>query len=258
MAKSFQSFGEKKHELKYPHVHLSFDDHSVSNWYSCKDLFKKYGAKAVFYVDSFHLLSNDEVSMLHELQSDGHVIGCHGKTHADATVYSKRFNIEKYIEDEILPAIEEMAVAGFKPTHFAFPNSNFDAELYSAISPIFCYIRPSNLNHFFSPEKMHVKQDRLSKENFYKVTRIREGKIDSVLQEFEDSAKEGKAVIIVLHDIRANNSPAHAGTHAREHVTQDELEAILKSLNDSGYYYETYQDGCKYQSEYFDNGNDRE
>lgn len=247
MAKSFQSFGKKPQEMKYPHVHLSFDDHSVSNWHSCRELFNKYGAKATFYVDSFHLLSDEEIEMLRNLESDGHVIGCHGKTHADALVYSKRFGIEKYIEDEILPSVEEMIGAGFKPTHFAFPNSNFDPELYSAVSPFFCYVRPSNLNHFFSQEKMHVMQDRLSKENIYKVTRIREGKIDSVINEFRDLAKAQKAIIVVFHDVRGNDAPTHEGTHAKEYITPEELKTILEGLNKSGYSYQTYKDMCKYE-----------
>jgi len=251
MTQAFKSF-EPKEKVKYPHVHLSFDDHSISAWYSVRDLFKKYGAKVVFYVDSFHLLSNDELQMLRDLRSDGHVIGCHSKNHRDAIVYSRRYNIEKYIDDEVLPAMEDMAGAGFKPTHFAFPYSHFDDTLYSAITPMFCYVRPGHENHFYLGNRMYFSPSRLSNDEYPKEHLIRAGQLNRVLQGLRETAKALKGISIVFHDIRPIDTTAHTGTHAHGHITHEELEQVLKTLNEAGYTYETFETLCKYGADIFD------
>lgn len=250
MAQRFGSF--LKEPIKYPHVHLSFDDHSVSNWYSCRGLLKKYGAKSVFYVDSFHLLEVSEIQMLRELKEDGHVIGCHSKSHKDAMVYSRRYDIERYIDDEVLPAMEEMASAGFKPTHFAFPYSHFDETLYSAVSPLFCYVRPGNESHFYSGERMYFSPNRMSKDEIPKEVSIRNGQMQKVLDDIKDTAEANKGISIVFHDVRLTGAPAHAGTHAQAHITQEELELILKTLKEEGYAYETFEKVCNYGLDPFD------
>lgn len=252
MAKSFQSFGDKGYEVKYPHVHLSFDDHSVSNWHSCRNLLKQYGAKAVFYVDSFHLLSEEEVSMLRDLRSDGHVIGCHGKDHRDAIVYSRRYDIDRYVDDEVIPAMEEMAGAGFKPTHFAFPYSSFDDILYSKVTPLFCYVRPGNESHFYSGKRMYFSPNRMSKEEEPREGLIRNGEMGRVLKGLKKNAIEERGISIVFHDVRSAGTGAHAGTHARAHTTPEELEQVLKAIQQYGYVYETFEHACKYGTDSFD------
>ena len=251
MAQAFRSFLTEE-KVKYPHVHLSFDDHSVSNWYACRDLLKKYEAKAVFYVDSFHMLGVNEIRMLKELRDDGHVIGCHSKSHKDALVYSRRYNIERYIDDEVLPAMEDMAGAGFKPSHFAFPYSHFDETLYSAVSPLFCYVRPGNESHFYSGQRMYFSPNRLGREETPREGLIRNGEMQRVLDGLRDTAEAHKGISIVLHDIRPAGAGAHAGTHAHAHLTREELEQVLKTLNEAGYAYETFEKVCKYGSDPFD------
>ena len=251
MAQAFRSFlAEDK--VKYPHVHLCFDDHSVSNWYTCRDLFNKYNAKVAFYVDSFHMLEVSELQMLKELREDGHVIGCHSKSHKDALVYSRRYDIDRYIDDEVLPAMEDMAGAGFKPTHFAFPYSRFDETLYSAVSPFFCYVRPGNESHFYSGQRMFFSPNRLGKEEEPREALIRSGAMERVLEGLRETAEAQKGISIVFHDIRPTGAGAHAGTHADAHITREELEQVLKTLNEVGYTYETFEKVCKYGSDPFD------
>lgn len=251
MTHAFLSFlAEDK--IKYPHVHLCFDDHSVSNWHACRDLFKKYSAKVVFYVDSFHMLTVDDLQMLKELREDGHVIGCHSKTHKDALAYSRRYNIEKYIDDEVLPAMEDMAGAGFKPTHFAFPCSHFDETLYSAVSPFFCYVRPGNESHFYSGKRMFFSPNRLGKEEEPREVLICNGWLQRVLEGLRETAEAQRGISIVFHDIRPVDARAHMGTHAEAYVTREELEQVLKTLNEVGYAYETFETLCKYGADIFD------
>ena len=237
-------------KVKYPHVHLSFDDHSVSNWHSARQLLSDNNAKAVFYVDSFHLLTEEELSMLSDLRDDGHIIGCHGKKHRDAIVYSRVFNVEKYLDDEVIPAMEDMAGAGFKPTHFAFPYSHFDEVLYSAVTPLFCYVRPGNESHYYAGGRMFTSPYRMGKDEIPREGRIRDGDLQGVLRGLADTTDRG--ISIVFHDIRPTGARAHAGTHAQEYVTAKELGAVLKALNTNGYAYETFAKICKYGVDPFD------
>lgn len=136
----FDTFTSRK--IAYPHVHLSFDDHSISNWYhNARDVLRKHDAKAVFYIDSFDQLSDSDIDLVLELKQDGHIIGCHGVSHKDALKYKATSSTEQYIDDEVIPAIEAMAEVGLPPTHFAFPYSSFDSSLYDAVCKLFCYIR---------------------------------------------------------------------------------------------------------------------
>lgn len=240
-------------KIEYPHVHLCFDDHSISSWHAAKDLFAEHDAKAVFYIDSFHLLEDKELDMLRELRDDGHVIGCHGKTHRDALSYSRMYDIDRYIADEVVPAMEEMAGAGFKPTHFAFPLSHFDEELYRRVCPLFCYVRPGNESHYYQDGRMFFKPDRLKGHEATREHRIRKAKLTGVLTGLADTAKAKKGISLVMHDIRARgDAPAHAGTQARLYVTRAELNDILKTLNASGFKYETFEDVCEYGKDLFD------
>lgn len=240
-------------KLQFPHVHLCFDDHSISSWHAARDLFSDHKAKAVFYVDSFHYLQDKEVDMLRDLREDGHVIGCHGKTHRDALSYSRQYDIDRYIDDEVLPAMEEMAGAGFKPTHFAFPLSHFDEELYRRVCPLFCYVRPGNESHYYQGGRMFFKPDRIKGPEDTREHRIRKGKLKGVLTGLADTAKAMKGISLVMHDIRVRgDAPAHAGTHARLYVTRDELNEILKTLNESGFKYETFENVCEYGVDPFD------
>jgi len=255
MAESFRSFSTPRYKVKYPHVHLSFDDHSVSSWYGVRNLLKKYGATAVFYVDSFHLLSEEDMQMLRELRFDGHVIGCHGKTHADAIAYSRQYNVDFYLKKEVIPAMEYMESMGFPPTHFAFPYSHFDEILYDAVSSLFCYVRPGNESHYYQNGRMHFSPYRISKEETPRETRIREGGMDEVIRGLRESAKDEKGISIVFHDVRYAGERAHAGTHAGAHVSRIELEEVLEAIKNFGFKYETFESACKYGGDSFDKPN---
>lgn len=232
-------------DVPYPHVHLCFDDHSVSNWHSARPILNAHRAKAAFYVDSFHRLTDEELEMLSDLRSDGHVIGCHGKDHRDALAYSKRFNVDKYIEDEVLPAIEEMAVAGFEPTHFAFPEFRFDDTLFAAVDPLFCFVRSGSLTTRMSGGRIVPSPSRLDRMETPPETRIRRGDLQGAIETLRRGVDEGVGTTVVFHDIRPVGARAHAGTHARAHLTPEELGSVLKAITDSGCAYETFSGSCE-------------
>ena len=56
----------------------------------------------------------------------------------------------------------------------------------------------------------------------------------------------------MFHDVRLAGAQAHAGTHGHEYITPEELEQILKKLNEVGFGYETFEKICKYGADPFD------
>jgi peptidoglycan/xylan/chitin deacetylase (PgdA/CDA1 family) len=248
----FASFSSDK--VPYPHVHLSFDDHSITDWYTARGTLMLKKAKAVFYVDSWDELDDDDIDRLRSLRSDGHIIGCHGMNHIDALDYSKKYGIDAYIDDEIIPAMESMAAAGFSPTHFAFPNSSFDVPLYSAVSKLFCYVRPGNESHYYTKERMFIRGDRLNYQTETTEHRIRNGEMVNVLADISNSLKSGHGISLVFHDVRRIGQPKHQGTRASNDafVTVEELDTILSAVNAAGAEYETFAKHCKVGKDSFD------
>ena len=231
--------------VRHPHVHLCFDDRSVSNWHGARGILARHRAKAVFYVDGFHLLSSEEIGMLDDLRADGHVVGCHGKAHRDAVAYSRRYGIDRYIDDEIVPAMEEMIGAGFDPTHFAFPFTRFDDALFAEMERIFCFVRSGNAGTMWSGGRAIPLQGRADVGRIPIESAIRAGDLADAVETIRSGVEEGVSPVIIFHDVRPADAPAHAGTHARGYITPDELNTVLSAITHSGYSYETFRDRCE-------------
>lgn len=243
----FKSFASTK--IQYPHVHLCFDDHAVSDWYTAREVLLTRKVKAVFYVDSFDELGEDDIHQLKLLRADGHVIGCHGMTHVDAIKYTQKHSVEEYIENEVIPAMEAMTEAGFSPTHFAFPHSSFDEPLYEAVSKLFCHVRlrPGSETHYLSDKQMFDHNTSLK--NQHKKTyeyRIRNGEMTDVVGEMTDRLKTGHGINLVFHNVHQTGLPNPEGSHVADGVfiTLDELTTILDAINASGAVYETFSTDC--------------
>lgn len=99
---------------------------------------------------------------------------------------------------------------------------------------------------------MSFSPNRIGKEEEPREALIRKGEMNRVLEGLRNMAKEDKGISIVFHDVRPAGTGAHTGTHARAHVTPDELEQILKAIQQNGYAYETFEHTCKYRGVSFD------
>jgi peptidoglycan-N-acetylglucosamine deacetylase len=114
----------KAEKLVRPGLLLTFDDRNMLNWEKQIPLFAKYNAHVTFFVDHFDELTPAQISALQKLRSASHSIGCHGLRHLKAAEYCEKYPVERYISEEIMPAIKIMEEDGFTPTCFAYPNSN--------------------------------------------------------------------------------------------------------------------------------------
>jgi peptidoglycan/xylan/chitin deacetylase (PgdA/CDA1 family) len=118
-----ESCGEKK-IVRNGGLAISFDDRFVKEWYQLRPLFRKYNAKVTFYITQPDSLSTEEVQLLHQLQKDGHEIGCHGAMHVRSMYYIWDNSLEEYLENEIFHALKTMKKRGFLPKTFAHPGGS--------------------------------------------------------------------------------------------------------------------------------------
>ncbi|WP_460672116.1 polysaccharide deacetylase family protein [Larkinella ripae] len=117
----WQSARPEAKPLERPGFALSFDDRTVHEWYELRDLFRRYNAKATFYVTQSDQLKADEIRKLRHLQAAGCEIGSHGFRHVDVHDFLKTNTVDAYMQHEIHPSVEHLEELGFDIRTFAYP-----------------------------------------------------------------------------------------------------------------------------------------
>jgi peptidoglycan/xylan/chitin deacetylase (PgdA/CDA1 family) len=113
-------------------VAISFDDHFINEWFALRPMFRKYNAKVTFFITCPDSLTTDEIAKLKTLQADGHEIGFHGTIHGKSTELIAT-GPDNYKNIELAPGLANMAEAGFKPTSYAHPGGNHNAQVDSVL-----------------------------------------------------------------------------------------------------------------------------
>lgn len=104
-----------------PGIWFSFDDQSIDEWFDLRPLFLKNDVKVTFFITIPDSLTEEEVSMLRQLASDGHEIGFHGTRHVLSEYYIKEHGYWEYWQKEIVEGMDHMDSLGFSCTAFAYP-----------------------------------------------------------------------------------------------------------------------------------------
>ena len=200
-------------------VALTFDDAYIDAWYSIRELLMTYKAKVTFFVAFFDRLSNDEVEKLRKLRDDGHEIACHGLRHLNAVGFMEKYSIERYIEEEIKPAINIMTSNGFHPLNFSYPYGAHTDIIDNVLLDFFERVRTSsNKNANFFNRKQRIV-GAIGIDNAYNNYQN--------IPEYLKKAKRKKEIII-LYGHRTSNEPGDF------HTPIDRVEAILKSASEYG------------------------
>ena len=139
------SCSETQKDKRTGGVVFSFDDRFIAEWVAHRDIFEKHNIRATFFISRPYLLDSLHVEGLRLLRSDGHEIACHGMYHLDATQYAD--SIDKYINYEILPALELMNGFGFNITSFAYPYGLSTDGIDSAMFDHFSFLRKATMNY---------------------------------------------------------------------------------------------------------------
>jgi peptidoglycan/xylan/chitin deacetylase (PgdA/CDA1 family) len=124
-------------------VAISFDDKmNIISWNESIPFLSEHEIVATFYVDRWHKLSNEEISILHKLQNLGHEIGIHTMNHSNYYDFKERGGTpEEYLNIEVLPAIEIAEGLGFEISTFSYPNGARDSEIDEILLEHFTVLR---------------------------------------------------------------------------------------------------------------------
>jgi len=226
-------------------VVLTFDDQFITQWGSQIPLFKKYDARATFFVTKFHTLNAGQIATLHQLQAAGHAIGCHGVMHRKAVDYVRDHGMQSYLKEEIQPAVKLMTDSGFQPTSFAYPNSSNNAGIDQALSKIFRHQRSGtglkagericNLDQIFVPaDKLAGTGCLIGTGIDYAGTAERPDYPEQIKEALDRARKQGEIVVFYAHNI--------SETTKGHHLLPAVLEEILAYAQQIGLPTLTYDD----------------
>jgi peptidoglycan/xylan/chitin deacetylase (PgdA/CDA1 family) len=195
---------------------LTFDDDFIEQWHDQRALFDDYDVHATFLVTRFDQLTDEQLRWLHDLEQDGHEIGCHSLTHVDPDIFLEDHTVPEYVDAEIVPAIELMQAQGFDPRSFSFPWGSHDDELDAALSPYFEILRTSG-----TLDEPADALYRWSGDTVLAAGRIDEGHytMDQLDDAIGLARQRGDALVVYTHRIM--------GSTDRSHITPDQLEEVL-------------------------------
>lgn len=124
-----------------PGFALTFDDAAVEAWDEAIDMLSAYDVRATFFVTRFAELEPEQLEILRELDAAGHAIEAHGVDHVDAVDYVDRFGLDRYIDEQVVPALDAMRAEGFSPRAFAYPFGYHTGDIDRAVLEHVDYVR---------------------------------------------------------------------------------------------------------------------
>lgn len=195
-------------------IALSFDDDFVDQWFAQRELFARYDARVTFFVTRFAQLEEGELERLRTLEADGHEIGCHGVSHLDAR---EAESAERYVREEVEPALAAMAAQGFTPASFAYPWGGRSAELDWLLARRFPVVRGSG-----RLEKLERSLVEPGNRGLVIGASIDSSKADAaaIVAALREAKAQKKVVVLYAHRITADDIP-------QSHITPETLEAVL-------------------------------
>jgi len=232
-------------ELPSAGVVLTFDDRNMNQWVKQIPLFRKYNAQVTFFVDHFHTLTPQQLEALKQLKAAGHAIGCHGAKHRKAVDYVRAHGMERYLKDEIEPAVKRMTDAGLPPSCFAYPSSSRNAEIDQALLKTFRHLRggtglPAG-QRMRDLESIYVPVDEIGSNGCllgtgidYAGTEKRPDYLVEIKDAMDHAKQRGEIVVFYAHNI-SDKGPGH-------HLQPRVLEAILAHAQQIGLKTLTYDD----------------
>jgi len=128
-------------------VAISFDDKmNIISWNESIPFLSEHEIIATFYVDRWNKLTDEEISILHELQNLGHEIGIHTMNHSNYYDFKNEGGSpEDYLNIEVLPAIKIAEELGFEISTFSYPNGARSAEIDELLLEHFVALRGISL-----------------------------------------------------------------------------------------------------------------
>jgi len=199
-----------------PGVAFTFDDSSsINSWGLAQNIFQDNNITATFFIDRWHLLTPEKFNILQTLRSDGHQIACH--TYEHVSVFDSRYDneddkVQAYLEDQVLPAINNMEQDGFHPVSFAYPYTKYTGRHNAKIKKYF----PSGVRCFLS--------------NTMSIDNISGNTLDDIKAKMAEIKANKEVVTFIAHIIVPEGEPQIYGYSIKE----EKLKAIIDEANRLG------------------------
>lgn len=122
----YVTFSELASTDKHAALAFAFDDTSVAQWLSVRDILAEHHAKVTFFVSKWQSLTPDDLAGIAQLHADGHDIEPHSVHHVHALDFTEQHGTMDYVLAEVLPSIQAVRDAGYTPTSYAYPFGEHD------------------------------------------------------------------------------------------------------------------------------------
>ena len=203
-------------------VVISFDDKmNIISWNESIPFLSEHEIIATFYVDRWDKLTDEEISILHELENLGHEIGIHTMNHSNYYEFKDAGGTpEDYLNIEVLPAIKIAEDFGFEISTFSYPHGARDAEIDEVLLEHFVALRGiSSLTEGVQPWS----------------TTCEDG---GVFRSISPTASDGKNVNKIVDTILDSDNTILIYAHGIETgsltVSFDVLEEFAEAVDESG------------------------
>ncbi len=120
---------------------FAFDDKSVTEWLSIRDILDAHHAKVTFFISQWQDLTPEDIQGIATLAADGHDIEPHSVNHVHALDYVSQYGVADYVQKEVVPSIEAVRNAGYQPTSYAYPFGEHDDAIDAAVLQVIGRVR---------------------------------------------------------------------------------------------------------------------
>ena len=195
-------------------VCFTFDDYFGKNWLKADAIFKRYDAHATFFIVGG--ITPEKIEVMKKLQAAGHSVGLHTMHHRNATTFSEKHGEQWYLDNEVLPQLEECRKNGLNVRNFAYPNNRRDEKTDAMLYKYFDYLRAGN-----GPAKKPV---------YYPVTEIKKqmvlggggigvfykSNVEELKSRLDHAAKTNTLIVFFSHNIAPDAKHIHMPTEMLE------------------------------------------
>lgn len=212
---------EHEGKMQEPGIALTFDDCSIDNWYRYLPLLDSSGAKATFYVSSYHKLSPEQKDKLREIQRHGNEIGYHTTYHNNLPDYLARRGIDELMRIEINQDLKKMNDDGFYPSVFAYPYGAHNYYLDNLLLKRFKSVRALNGTRDLAKSTTQSNYNEV----LYALGMDNTRRSDDILNKMiEISNRHNNCLVLVGHEIE--------NPQAKYSVPCSKLRKILQKANE--------------------------
>ncbi len=220
--------------MSAPTVCLTFDDRFCQNWNDARGVFEACNIRATFCVHGLQEATDEELRILHDLQSDGHEIACHSQTHPRLASYLQAHGLDAWLKNEVLADQALHRQLGFPGTAFACPFHHITPEVSTACAALFTVtrgagpLRPGTPDLSLRISKTLPSDRTLDNLGMLDMMHRAQGGWSWLGTTLDAVAEQGGTAVFAGHDIRAERSGAGF------YLTRRQLTRLCQAISRRG------------------------